>query len=147
SRPLHVTKECSAYQGQPGQYCTIVSSSLGAIRVGSKVFYFEAATGDGLDSDIALYAGPATLRWGTSCFPPTREWSRFEAEAVTSGASAQASSSRRTARTRTSGTGTGHTATAGTATSCGIRGTGEGTGRPVPLRLCVPRASPALEVG
>jgi hypothetical protein len=69
SRPLHVTKECSAYQGQPGQFCTILTSNLGAIRVGSKVFYFEAATAAGLDSDLALYAGPGNTALGHVVLP------------------------------------------------------------------------------
>jgi hypothetical protein len=63
---LHVTKECpaSTYQGQPGGYCTIDSSNVGAIPAGSKVFYFEAAGADGLDSDLALYAGPGNIAFG-----------------------------------------------------------------------------------
>ena len=68
-RELHVTKECSAYFGQPGQYCTIVSSNVGAITAGSKVFYFEAATAEGLDSDIALYAGPGNVANGHVTLP------------------------------------------------------------------------------
>jgi len=69
ARGLHVTKDCSAYQGQPGQYCTITASNLGAIRVGSKVFYFEAATAGGLDSDLALYAGPGNTALGHVVLP------------------------------------------------------------------------------
>lgn len=69
SRPLHVTKECSQYFGNPGEYCTIVSSNLGAITAGSKVFYFEAATATGLDSDLALYAGPGNVALGHVVLP------------------------------------------------------------------------------
>jgi hypothetical protein len=65
TRALHVTKECtSTYHGLPGQYCTIRSSNLGAIRVDSKVFYFEGAGADGLDSDLALYAGRGNVALG-----------------------------------------------------------------------------------
>jgi hypothetical protein len=65
SRALHVTKVCTpTYHGHPGEYCTITSSNLEAITAGSKVFYFEAAGVDGLDSDLALYAGPGNVALG-----------------------------------------------------------------------------------
>jgi hypothetical protein len=52
---LHVTKECSQYTGEAGSFCTIASSNLDAIPVGSKVVYAEAATATGgLDTDIAV---------------------------------------------------------------------------------------------
>ena len=69
SRPLHVTKDCSGYQGQPGQFCTIETSNLPAIPHGAKVFYFEAATANGLDSDLALYAGPGNVANGHVVLP------------------------------------------------------------------------------
>jgi hypothetical protein len=56
---LHVTKECSADNGNPGDYCTITSSNLAEINIGSKVFYDQAAgipTGL-LDSNVVLDAG------------------------------------------------------------------------------------------
>ena len=56
---LHVTKECSEWTGAAGGFCTITSSNLAAIEVGSKVFYDQAAgipTGL-LDSDVVLDAG------------------------------------------------------------------------------------------
>jgi hypothetical protein len=73
TRALHVTKECtSTYHGQPGEFCTIEDSNVDAIGAGSRVFYFEAATADGLDSDLVIYAGPGnvalghvTLSWAT----------------------------------------------------------------------------------
>src|ERR671930_194613 len=40
---LHVTKECSQYQGGAGQFCTITSSNISAIKPGSRVFYASAA--------------------------------------------------------------------------------------------------------
>jgi hypothetical protein len=64
TRALHVTKECSDYHGQPGEHCTITSSNLRAISVGSKVFYFEAADANGLDSDLVLYASPGNVALG-----------------------------------------------------------------------------------
>lgn len=54
SRDLHVTKECSLYAGQAGGYCTITSSNLKAIPVGSKVIYEHALTPPTLDTDITL---------------------------------------------------------------------------------------------
>jgi len=56
---IHVTKDCSEYTGQAGSFCTITSSNVPAIAVGSKVFYFQpviASTGV-LDSNVILDAG------------------------------------------------------------------------------------------
>jgi hypothetical protein len=56
---LHVTKNCSEYSGAAGSFCTITSSNLAEIKVGTKVFYDQAAgipTGM-LDSNVVLYAG------------------------------------------------------------------------------------------
>lgn len=54
-----MTKDCSAYTGAAGAYCTITSSNLAAIKVGSKVFYDQAAgiPAGFLDSDVLLDAG------------------------------------------------------------------------------------------
>ena len=71
SGELHVTKECSQYFGQPGEFCTIVSSNVSAITPGSKVFYFEAATANGVDSDLAVYAGPGNVGLGHVVLPGT----------------------------------------------------------------------------
>jgi hypothetical protein len=52
---LHLTKECSEYTGEAGSFCTITSSDLDAIPVGSKVVYTEAVTAaGGLDTDIVV---------------------------------------------------------------------------------------------
>jgi hypothetical protein len=40
---LHLTKDCSTYTGGAGDFCTITSSNLAAIVVGSKIFYDQAA--------------------------------------------------------------------------------------------------------
>ncbi|MEO5919356.1 MAG: hypothetical protein ABIQ17_07320 [Candidatus Limnocylindrales bacterium] len=58
SGDLQVTKECSAYTGLAGQFCTITSSNLEAIEVGSRVVSAQAAGAGSLDSDIVLDAGP-----------------------------------------------------------------------------------------
>jgi hypothetical protein len=59
SHELHVTKECSQNTGQAGSFCTITSSSLPAIAVGSKIFYDQAlGTPAGmLDSNVVLVVG------------------------------------------------------------------------------------------
>ena len=56
SGALHVLKECSAYTGQAGDFCTVTSSNVAEIEVGSKVFYAQAAdfTIPLLDSDVVL---------------------------------------------------------------------------------------------
>jgi hypothetical protein len=54
SGELHVTKECSQYFGQAGQFCTITSSNLDAIQPGTNVVYASAAGATSLDSDLVL---------------------------------------------------------------------------------------------
>jgi hypothetical protein len=56
SGALHVTKECSQYNFQAGDFCTITSSSIPQIKVGSRVVYASApdlAAGV-LDSDLVV---------------------------------------------------------------------------------------------
>jgi hypothetical protein len=66
---LHVTKECSNYDGNAGTYCTITSSNIPEITAGSQVFYTQAPTADtestkiSLDSNVILYVG--TGDWAT----------------------------------------------------------------------------------
>jgi hypothetical protein len=59
SGKLHITKECSSYTGSAGSFCTITSSNLAAIPVGSKVLYDQAAgiPAGLLDSNVVLDAG------------------------------------------------------------------------------------------
>ncbi len=54
SGALHVTKDCSTYTGQAGDICTITSSNVKAIEVGSRVIYASAAVGVSLDTDVRL---------------------------------------------------------------------------------------------
>jgi hypothetical protein len=56
SGQLHVTKECSQYTGAAGSFCTITSSNLNAIKVGSRVVYASAANpvAGVLDSDLVI---------------------------------------------------------------------------------------------
>ena len=64
SGDLHVTKECSAYKGLAGDFCTITSSNLEEIEVGSKVVYAQAAGAGSLDTDIVLDAGHGNTATG-----------------------------------------------------------------------------------
>jgi hypothetical protein len=59
NRQLHVTKECSQYTGAAGSFCTITSSNLPEIKIGTKVIYDQAAgIPEGLlDSNVVLDAG------------------------------------------------------------------------------------------
>lgn len=59
SKPLHVTKECSEYFGEAGQFCTITSSNISAIEPGMRVVYLSPLAGPVLDTDIVLSAGPS----------------------------------------------------------------------------------------
>jgi len=63
SGDLHVTKECSAYTGAAGAFCTITSSNIKAIEVGSRIVYAQAAGATSLDSDVVLdLPGPGNNR-------------------------------------------------------------------------------------
>jgi hypothetical protein len=61
---LHLTKECSEYTGLADSYCTITSSNVKAIKVGSRVVYLQAAGATSLDSDIVLVVGPGNYALG-----------------------------------------------------------------------------------
>jgi len=63
---LNATEDCSPpqYAGQAGGFCTIVSSNLQAITVGSRLFALEAPGAAELDSDLVLYAGPGNEALG-----------------------------------------------------------------------------------
>jgi hypothetical protein len=52
--PLNVRKECSTYTGHAGEICTITSSNLKAIPVGSTVRYAQDPVDGLLDSDVIL---------------------------------------------------------------------------------------------
>ena len=63
---LQVEKECSEYQGQPGQFCTITSSNISEITPGSKVVYTQPAgvPAGVLDSNVVLDAGDGSRAIG-----------------------------------------------------------------------------------
>jgi hypothetical protein len=63
SGALHVTKECSQYTRLAGSFCTITSSNLKQIEVGSKVIYTIDSGPTVLDSDVTLEPpGPGNNR-------------------------------------------------------------------------------------
>jgi hypothetical protein len=57
---LHLTKECSQWDGQAGQFCTFTASNLAAIPVGSRIVVDQAAgiPAGMLDSNVVIEAGP-----------------------------------------------------------------------------------------
>jgi hypothetical protein len=64
ARAFHGTKDCSGFTGLVGAYCTIRSSNVKAVKVGSKIFYFQQAGKTALDSDMVVYVGPGTVATG-----------------------------------------------------------------------------------
>jgi hypothetical protein len=64
SGALHVTKECSEYQGLAGQFCTIESSNIPAIKRGMKVVYSAPLVNLTLDSDLVLTSGHGPQAFG-----------------------------------------------------------------------------------
>ena len=54
SGSLMVTKDCSAYTGLAGSFCTVTASNLKAIDVGARIVYAQASGATALDSDIVL---------------------------------------------------------------------------------------------
>jgi len=67
TKAFHATKDCSGYKGGVGAFCTIRSSNVKAVKVGSKIFYFQQSSKTALDSDIVVYVGPGTVATG-HCF-------------------------------------------------------------------------------
>lgn len=70
SGQFHLEKDCVAYAGGAGQYCTVVASNLPGIPIGSIIFY-DQALGVGvspyshpywLDSNIVIDASPSPLQ-------------------------------------------------------------------------------------
>ena len=63
---LQIEKECSEYQGQPGQFCTITFSNISEITRGSKVVYTQPAgiPAGVLDSNVVLDAGDGSRAIG-----------------------------------------------------------------------------------
>src|SRR6478735_5116415 len=64
SGELHITKDCTGYEGRPGQTCTITESNVRAIPKGAKIVYASGVVGGVLDSDILIEAGPGNVARG-----------------------------------------------------------------------------------
>jgi hypothetical protein len=64
TKPLHVTKDCSGDKGFAGDFCTIRSSNVKALTVGSKIFYLQPSGKTVLNSDTAIYAGAGNIAAG-----------------------------------------------------------------------------------
>jgi hypothetical protein len=64
SGALHVTKECSEYNGTVGSFCTITSSNISAIKPGMRVVYLRAPANGVLDSDIVLSSEHGSAAFG-----------------------------------------------------------------------------------
>jgi len=67
TRAFHATKDCSGFTGLVGAYCTIRSSNVKALKVGSKVFYVQEAGKTALDSDTVVYVERGSVATG-HCF-------------------------------------------------------------------------------
>jgi hypothetical protein len=73
TKAFHATKDCSGFTGLVGAYCTIRSSNVDALKVGSKIFYVQVAGKTALDSDTLIYVkrgsaatGHCLLRFATN---------------------------------------------------------------------------------
>ena len=70
AKAFHATKDCSGFTGLVGAYCTIRSSNVKALKVGSKIFYFQQASKTALDSDTVIYVSRGSVATG-HCFLPS----------------------------------------------------------------------------
>ncbi len=64
TKAFHATKDCSGVKGVAGNFCTIRSSNVKALPVGSKIFYLQPGGKTALNSDTAIYAGPGNIAAG-----------------------------------------------------------------------------------
>jgi hypothetical protein len=64
TKALHATKDCSGFTGLVGAYCTIRSSNVEALKVGSKIFYVQVAGKTALDSDTVIYVKRGSVATG-----------------------------------------------------------------------------------
>ena len=64
TKAFHATKDCSGFTGLVGAYCTIRSSNVKALKVGSKIFYVQEAGKTGLDSDTLIYVKRGSVATG-----------------------------------------------------------------------------------
>jgi hypothetical protein len=69
AKAFHATKDCSGFTGLIGAYCTIRSSNVKALKVGSKIFYVQPAGQTALNSDTVIYVKRGSVATG-HCFLP-----------------------------------------------------------------------------
>ena len=75
TKAFHATKDCSGFTGLAGAFCTIRSSNVKALKVGSKIFYFQQAGKTALDSDTVIYVGRGSVATGHCLLPlPAKEF-------------------------------------------------------------------------
>jgi hypothetical protein len=67
TKAFHATKDCSGFTGLVGAYCTVRSSNVKALEVGSKIFYVQEAGKTALDSDTIIYVRRGSVATG-HCF-------------------------------------------------------------------------------
>ena len=67
TKAFHATKDCSGFSGLVGAYCTVRSSNVKALKVGSKIFYVQVAGKTALDSDTVIYVERGSVATG-HCF-------------------------------------------------------------------------------
>jgi hypothetical protein len=64
TKAFHATKDCSGFTGLVGAYCTVRSSNVKALKVGSKIFYVQVAGQTALDSDTVIYVKQGSVATG-----------------------------------------------------------------------------------
>ena len=64
TKAFHGTKDCSGSTGLAGSFCTFRSSNVKAVKVGSRIFYFQPAGKTELNSDAAIYVRRGTVATG-----------------------------------------------------------------------------------
>lgn len=64
SGALHVTKECSQYNGSVGSFCTITSSNISAIKPGMRVVYLASPAAGVLNANLVLTSGNGPEAFG-----------------------------------------------------------------------------------
>ena len=64
ARAFHARKDCSGFTGLVGAYCTIRSSNVKALKVGSRIFYVQEAGKTALDSDTVIYVKRGSVATG-----------------------------------------------------------------------------------
>ena len=115
TKAFHATKDCSGFTGLVGAYCTIRSSNVKALKVGSKIFYVQEAGKTALDSDTVIYVKRGSVATGHCLLRPRpgSDCARSRTARERLPGSGSVCVSRPIRRSRSSSTGTGRTASTG----------------------------------